>query len=545
MRLFKWLTLALLIVGGGITLSGLVPVNPSLAQYEEFTGFSCDGTTDNSPTLSAFLTAHPHGVRVRVPGGPGHACVLKTGVTFPSGTAFEGVAFHNWPGLSGSAEQWAANGSWIKCADTTNPCITINGVGTIVRNINFIYDQNAVPDLTANPSATWNPIIYPYTIAINGSADFTALENISITAATHCIDFEGPTSGVSGIATWMHNIYFNGCFNVGTRFHRIDNTIHASNLRYDNWWNANNAAVVKYIEANKVDWDIAYLANMQADGIEFFQSYRAMQFTNDSVTSGFGTVTFAANDLQLTNISFNEVCGAMVHATANDRSAGTLSNVILYQDTSTDCVTSTPNAINLNGAYGNWMISNLMGGYVQTLAAIDSTSSLVFNGVDVQKYSAFGTGAPAFALSNGGSLWFGGSVPRAIRPGTGAGPMVGPGLDGTVGYLATIAQGGAGGNGATSNEGYSRLEGAQGNGNAGSVTFWAPNGTRLGYVGRNSVSGGEINIVSDAGGSVSVGHTGSNTRLSISHGLPTSCSGLTTGDLWADPSASGTVKQCP
>ena len=41
-----------------------------------------------------------------------------------------------------------------------------------------------------------------------------------------------------------------------------------------------------------------------------------MKFTDATVKSGFGTMIFAANELQLSNISFNEVCQAMAVANA-------------------------------------------------------------------------------------------------------------------------------------------------------------------------------------------------------------------------------------
>jgi hypothetical protein len=76
--------------------------------------------------------------------------------------------------------------------------------------------------------------------------------------------------------------------------------------------------------------------------------------------------------------------------------------------------------------------------------------------------------------------------------------------------------------------------------------------TRNGYCGAGSASG-EINCVSDHGnfvingngGQVNINSSGGATRMAIVNKLPTSCSGLASGDLWMDTSISNTVKVCP
>ena len=378
-----------------------------------------DGSTSDSAAFTSAATAlSAHGggtIRVHP---TGHAYYLGSGITLPTLVSMEGDGMANWPGLDGSVAQWTAAGSWIQCADTVNVCVTVNGVGSLIRGVNFINAQATPPTTGA-----WTPTIYPYVIAINGSANFSGVENVSITAATHCIDIEGPSSGVAGIWTHLEHVWFNGCFVRGTKFHLIDNTVSMHDLRYDNWWYSDHTPVVTYMEANKVDWDLQYLANAQASDIEFLQSYRAIQLTDATVNSGFGNVTFAANDLQLANVSFNEVCQAIVPTASTTHGSGALSNVIAYGDSTTNCYGTPTYMFDFSSNSANWDISNLDAGYVQSLMNVGASSTIKLNNADVQAYSEVSAGAVAFNIQAGGELLLSGTPSNAIRPAAGAGQL--------------------------------------------------------------------------------------------------------------------------
>lgn len=469
-------------------------------------GAVCDGSHNDSAAFTAALNAagNAGGGNVYVP-PTGHACYLAQGITLPSNVQLSGAALHHWfgPNVSDPA-QWAAAGSWIQCGDTINPCITINSVGNLVNDINVIYSQ-------PTPGSSWTPTIYPYTFAINGSANFWGLRDVSITAATHCIDIEGPDSGVGGINSFMQDIYFNGCFNVGTRFSKIDNEIRVSNLNYYPWWFVGTASVEAYISAHKIDWDSQYLANIQGNNIVFGRSYRSIQLRNGTVNSGFGSVTFAGNDWQLNNVSFNEVCQAVSIPDGNGTitSQVSLTNVIAYGNTSTNCPASSPIMFDLSSDQANWSISHVEGGDVDTLVAIGhgAAGTLKLNDVDVAAYSFFTPARDALMISENASVTLSGSPMNGIRPAGGAGNVVGPGVDATQGYLQPT-QGGGGGV-----EGYALLEGSHDATSAGDVGFYAPDGTRRGFIGRGS-SAGEMNIQSDTG-TINLQPVGAANQLSV------------------------------
>lgn len=508
-------------------------------------GGVCDGTTDNhaafASALSALVTAG--GGVLRIPSA-GHSCYLATGVTIAgSGIKILGDAAVNFPGLSTSdAETWAQSGSWLKCGDTGNPCITITGTGDAIDGVNFIYTQ-------PTPSGSFTPTTYPYAVEIASTGNGTALRNFSIIAGTHCVDWEGPSSGTGlGIYSYMDNLNLD-CFNVGTTFHNVDNTLSLHNIKYDNYWMQTNAAVTTYIESNKVDWDVRYLANVQADGIEFFQSYRSMQFVNSTITNGFGSITFAANEMQLSNISFNEVCQAISIPSGNGTVVtGTMSNVILYGDTGTGCYATAPIMMDLSSDSASLAITNMDVGFVQTLAAIGhgAGGNLHIAGLDVQKYSAASGGANAFEVSANASFTVTPYTNANIRPGSGAGAIIGPGVDSSQGYLGQIQAGGGG------VEGYVTVFGSGDLTNTGEIDFFKYDNTRLGHIGRNSTGlqltaeSGSAALVGPGGSSLAVSVSGGMTRVGLGlGGLPLSCSGLTTGDLWMDSGAAFTVKVCP
>lgn len=535
-------------------------------------GARCDGTTDDSGAFVkgiAALSAGGGGV-LQVPPA-GHSCVVANGITTSAnGITLEGAGLMHWPGFNVTdPEQYAASGAAIKCTDTVNKCFSWLGVGNVVRNIQFVYNQ------PTPGGGSWTPTVYPYTLMF-APGNFSGIDQVSFNGATHCVDWEGGATGVGGIGAFMNNTFFNGCFIRGTLFHQIDNTISCHNLRYDNYWGQAFASVIAYIEAHRVDWDMEYLANMQCDHVEFFESWRAIQLTNASVTSGFGTLTFAAGGLQLDTISFNEVCQAIAPTDVTVRGSGRLTNVLAYGDTTTGCPLGTSAMFDFTSNFANWGLAHNQIGFVQTLAAIGPTSNLVVVDADVQKYSAFAGGANAFNVSSGGFLTLSGTAAPAIRPGTSAGAMVGCGLDLTCGRIQPL-QAGAGGNG-VNGEGYVLVEGSGDNVSTGDIAFMTPTGVRHGFLGRSNqfgtmllqsdngavgingcpsggcVSGGSptappyaggIYLTSAGGGQVSVATIGSSLQVILS-GLPTSTgcpAGFAAGAIYKD-SASGNLKTC-
>jgi hypothetical protein len=381
-------------------------------------GVVCDGiTNDGANAQTALDAASVRGGTVVVFSATGAACRLENGLRIPSGVSIEGTAGLNWPGPFSNVEaDWTKKGTWFRCEDKTHPCIAIEGVGSHVSGINFWYTQPTphAGTFCGNPCSyteNWAPLTYPYTILVGNHANFNYLSEITIVNASHCIDWEGPSSGVAGIYSWMRNLSL-GCFDRGIKFSKIDTTIYAANIRHDIWWYRGNSDVLGYTEGrrNRVDWDVQYLANLQADGIEFVNSAIAIKFTDATVTSGFGKMTFAANELQLTNMSFNEICQAITVANGTTHVSARLTNVIAYADSLTSssrqCAGVATTLFDLSSDNVYVRMHNLSVGFAQNVATVGGGTSgyLGLNGIRVQRYSAFATGAIALIAAPGAQI---------------------------------------------------------------------------------------------------------------------------------------------
>jgi hypothetical protein len=468
-------------------------------------GAKCDGVTDDSGAFSAaFAALSSRGGMLQVP-ATGNGCVLNTGQTIPKGTTLQGLGPSTYPlNNSIALTDYTASGSWIICKDRVNPCMSMLNSGEAIRNLNFIYVQPVPPS-----SGSWTPRAYPYTILME-PANYDLIDGVSIVAATHCIDIEGPPdgSGRAGFNTTLRDIRFNGCFDVGTKFNQIDNTLTLDDLKYDDYWNEGNDAVINYMESNKIDWLISYLANPQATNIEFYLSKIAISISTGTVKSGFGTVSFGVNDMQGANISFNEVCQAIVSG-PSVVNVGTLSNVIVYGDTHTNCFRRSEYMFDFSGNAGNWTMNNVLVGYVATLAAVGNASILRINGLDVQQYGNGAPGAAAFAVSSAAQVSLANSPANAIHPGSGGGPVYGPGLDGSQGVATPTASGGTG-------VGFTQLENGDA-GHAGDIAFYDASGARRGFMGRSSPTS-PVLVQSDSGG-VTLNGASATAPVSVGRGV--------------------------
>jgi len=226
-----------------------------------------------------------------------------------------------------------------------------------------------------------------------------------------------------------------GCFNRGIKFSKIDTTMYASNIRHDIWWYRGSSDVLGYTEGDgeRVDWDVEYLANLQADGIEFVNSAIAIKFTDAAVNSGFGALTLAASELQLSNISFNEVCQAMAVASPTTHVSGRLANVIAYADSSTSngkqCADMRPALFELSSDNVYLRMHNLSVGFAQNVATVGGGTGgyLGLSGTRVQRYSAFAPGGIAFIAARGAQIAIADTDFRHVV----AGPEAGAVMSGT------------------------------------------------------------------------------------------------------------------
>lgn len=471
-------------------------------------GATC-GSTDSTAAIqaaAAYLGSNGAGT-VFIP------CpqTIAGSVTLPSGVALLGNASMYYLGML--AGTWPATiGPAINCTSTTVArCIQPGGYGNRIAFVNLGNPQPAPP-----ASGTYAPTFFPPIIGTVPATNWAGLliDDDTFTAASQCIDLEGSpsyvTTGVAGSQATLRNLYMNPCLNQGIILHDLDNTIEIDNVEYDFWWNRGNPTVGAYVKNNSVGMTWKYAANTRLNGIEFFSNKIAIDQINDSVVySGSLIKTFAAVNIQGTNISFNEVCQAMGNESGTSLiSTGMFKNVILYQDTSdapVNCPLNSNAAIDLSSSGGaNWTMDPLRVGDVQTVADIGANSTLKLDGVDILGYSYFNAGAPAFKVSSGADFSLGSSLAAAIRPASGtcvygqpgvsqncgtAGNLMGPGFDSTQGYMQPLCVGG----GTKALEGAACIGGSGSGNNSGALFLYDLSGTEQGFVGAASSAGLNVN----------------------------------------------------
>jgi hypothetical protein len=543
---------------------------------------SC-GTSDSTAALQAaasYLTATASGGTILI------ACPITIAgtVTLGNYVRLSGVGPIFYPGMLDQASNgavvsptWpATKGPAITCTNTSNPCILISGMGVEVDHINFFNNQPAPPTSCAATCANWTPTVYPFIIATTGTSNWNGLflHHLTFTAASKCIDLEGTpnynTNGITGAQWTLSDMWFNPCLNIGIREHLIDNTGRISNIDMDWWWYRSFGPVGWYMENNSVGLDLEYAANTQFNNIEFLYNKYAIQFINGTDVGGFGH-TAAADNLQFSNIDFNLPCQAVALPNGNGTSVSAIfTNVIAYQDNSwcgnstaitTGGGTPAPNFFDFSSDAANITMSSVRGANVQSFAAIGHgiAGNLNISGLNILSYSRYAGGAPAFKISTGAHFTLAASDFTAIVPfGGGAGPLEGPGVDGTQGFMQPVSVG----SGTNCGEGGVLLR-SSGNSNSGFLEFYpcptgpAPTGSgtpsgRGGYVGNANNFG--VNLEADSGavflrpnGATSnspflkVDSNGTTLLLNV-NGLPISCTGLPTGTLWDNANV---IQACP
>ena len=386
-------------------------------------GAKCDGTTQDSGSIqNALNTAGAAGGGVVWVAPTGHACVIQTGLTVPAGVHLMGAGGLYWTSpIDNTESDWTAKSSWFRCQDTVNPCVTITGNAASVEGMNFWYTQpTPSSSACANPCtfATYAYTTYPYTITVANTAGVGVwIKNNNIANASHCLDWEGPSSGISGAYSGISRNSF-GCLKKGMLLHLVDDTLIIDGNRFETWWYQGTAQVWWAMESTAngyIAMDVQYLANAQIHNNEFAFIGTAMQFTDASVVSGFGPITFAAAGLQGTGNSFNEVCTAMAVASSTTHVGGEFDNTILFTDSTTSpvsgqCARAQPYAINLASDNANFTFNGIQGGFVQSLAFIGGGGGgsvhgqLHLKNAGVQQFSAYANGANALATDSTGGL---------------------------------------------------------------------------------------------------------------------------------------------
>ena len=528
-------------------------------------GVVCDGTTDDSAALQAALNAgSAKGGRTILLPATKHSCVLKTGVIVSdgshSGNTLQGSS-HGlyWPGPYDNTESdWTQFGTWIRCEDTTNPCLTMNGNGSAVRNINFWYTQPTPPANVGcgqfcTMTHNWSPTVYPFTIQVAGTQNFNGLSNINVVNGYDCIDFEGGSSGVNNIYTYAEHMHL-GCVHTVAKFNRVDNIIDIHDWHDNLWWYPFSSDVIGYTEGDttsaghRIGWDASYLANLQGTGIEFYQDATAIKVSDQTVQSGLGTVTIGMNDVALSNVDFNQVCEAVgvedgtTHV-LRDSMSGVHLNVDPQTSNSTQCAGALPNAFNLATSNLSMVINGLQVGYAQTIAAIGypgvTGGVLHVSGMSADNFSAYGSGGSAFLLQ-GGSLDAPAGINYLFSSNSDAGPRV-------AGDAGQVENEGVDVTGPVGSARQYRLVREGANGSDASTARWGIKESNDAESGNNSGSNFSIDRYNDTGvyqdSPIQINRSSGQVYfpMSIKISLPTSCTGLSSGSLYNN---SGVVNVC-
>jgi hypothetical protein len=485
----------------------------------------------------------------------------------PTGAAGAGSGTVVWPPTTGPA---------LVCTGTAvTACLMVNASGVEIDHINFGNVQ-PVPPATGT---VWNPTLFPWIIGTQSNTGWQGLNihDVTFTSTSQAIDLEGTPDYKTwtGTQITLDHIWCNACLNTGVRIHRIDNQQFYSRFMFvPSGYYMNYPALGNYLRQNSIGFDIAYSAAPQFHDLNFFAQKSAIQLTNDTVTNNFGSLTFAASAVQMTNVMFNQVCQAVTMPNGNGTNTPgqfALNNIFVWGDQSSFACSAGKPLFDLRSNFANFSISQVGIAYVDTFAAIGcgttgtgscpagsgtGAASLRLNDVDQSagEYSHFTTGQPFIKAPSGAYVTFGSNTDlAAIHPATGAGKLMAPGLDGTQAYMATFFVGG----GPSPIEGAAGLEGSgtAGMNETGFVTFFVPTGTQQGYVGGCTTgTGGGCSLATNSGkiflkpeytngGSalMTLDSVGAQLRVNV-NGLPTSCTGQTTGTLWVN---SAVVNVCP
>lgn len=425
----------------GATLAGGYKISGNRVDVRAF-GAKCDGVTNDSPAFTAAIASLTKGGEVEVP-ATGASCVLSTGIALggasQSGVSLRGTAGAYWPGYDDNVEgHWTSFGSWIRCDDTVNACITVNGNGSAIDGLNFWYNQPTPSGSNCGATCVfthdWNPINYPFTISIKAPQNFNHFSNINIINAANCIDIEGPDTGVASFFTYFDHMQL-GCFNTGMKMLRVDNAISVHDVKFLVLWYQAFANVWGYMEGDttvaghKLDMDMAYVSDAAFSDVQFYQSWAAIRASTASVTSGLGAVTFAAQGLQFTNTVFNQVCQAIILGSGNPIVNGDFTNTVINIDPQTSfeagqCGQATPIAFNLNSNNVDLSFTNINGFIAQQLFDVGGGTGggVHLSGRNRISYSAYASGAPAIHVNAGGFADMAAGV-NNLFPSVGAGPQ--------------------------------------------------------------------------------------------------------------------------
>ena len=231
----------------------------------------------------------------------GAAYVVSNSIELGEGVFLAGPRTKNFPGEDGTVAQWTAAGSWIRSTNTSNPTVLLDGHGSGVVGVNFI--RNQLTPSAVVPTA-YTPTTFPYEIKV--FANFFTVEDVLTVGTTHDLWIAYDTASGGGAYSRVQN-FFSGALTIGIKFDNVNDTMHLSNIRHRGLFYESNENLVTWRMDNAIGWDVGYLDNLEAQGIEFLHSGIAMRFTNQTCLSN----THSMKNAQLSDVAFSLVDRAM------------------------------------------------------------------------------------------------------------------------------------------------------------------------------------------------------------------------------------------
>jgi hypothetical protein len=304
-----------------------------------------DGSTDDTAALTAATAAaQTLGGRVVYLPATGNRYKTSDTIALGNGVKLRGEGTIVYPGATATNAQWAAQGSWIECSDTSDPAVRLQGNGSAIEGINFIHSQPV-------PGGSFTPTTYGYAIRVTGTT--CKISNVRIINASHGIHWD--YTGTSGGANCSIDDVIVSAFDVGLKTTNVNDVMYWSKIDVRNLYYSSTTVVVDYIRANRIGWDCGYTDNIDVSGYQDFQSAQAIKFTDGTVSSS----THSLYNATLRGVQFNLVTKALTVAATTTTVKARFSDVLLQSYTDFGATTSTETLINLGSDNVEVMIDSL------------------------------------------------------------------------------------------------------------------------------------------------------------------------------------------
>jgi hypothetical protein len=251
----------------------------------------------------------------------GKPYLIGTGLSVANGTILLGADTWLFAGTTATILQWSAQGTWIRCTDTVNPAISLNGHGASVRGLCLIYTQPV-------PGGSFTPTTYPYAISMNVS--YSVIDHVFILGATHGITVNLTTGSGGGTGSRITNCLISA-FRVGLQINNVNDTMVFENLWIENQYYDVTTVVVNYLLANLVGIECHYCDNSYFSQIQIYQARYGITVTDQTCQ----TVTHSLYNCALSGIDFNDCVAAFAVAATTTTVVAQFLNVLAQSDFTT------------------------------------------------------------------------------------------------------------------------------------------------------------------------------------------------------------------